>query len=513
LSQGRKDEPESVLFIPSADIYRHIPKTHFYETLGRVLDLEFVRELTRPVYAEKLGRPSLDPVVFFKCMLVAFFENIVYDTELEFRIADSLTIRKFLGYCLDERTPDESTLRKTRQRMPEEAFRAVGDYVLDVCCSHSLLKGRALGTDSTLVDASASMDSLRHKELGCSYEEFVLALRRQDSPDATKSEARQADRRREGKASNSEWESGTDPEAKIMQHSDGHTHLSYKVDTTVDLETGVIVSAGADLANVSDQSDCLQRVDEAIEALAKRGLEPEVVVADKGHHSGGNLAGIAERGLVPLISSPNHNRGNPGFERDDFRYDQEHDWVICPEGQILYRQCKRDSSSRHYKAKGRACKGCPNFGVCTRNPRGRAVSISVHEEEVKANRERVRGEGTRPLMQIRRQRGEAPFGHFKSFGGMRRMSGRGLSFANKKALMAAAGWNLLILMGALTRTASLGVIRALIYFTEALLKGLRGLLRASWPQGPPKQQGEHPGYPTQLSPSMINQNTPLSGGC
>ena len=217
MSQGRKNEVESALFIPTGDIYRHIPKTHFYETLGRALDLSFVYEMTRSVYAEKLGRPSLDPVVFFKCMLVAFFENITYDMELEFRIADSLLLRKFLGYSLDERTPDESTIRKTRQRMPEEAFRAVGDYVLDVCQKHGLLKGRALGTDSSQVEANASMDSLRHKELGCTYEEFVLALRRQDNPEATQSEARQADRKREGKASNTDWESATDAQARIMR--------------------------------------------------------------------------------------------------------------------------------------------------------------------------------------------------------------------------------------------------------------------------------------------------------
>jgi transposase len=177
------------LFIESSRIYEHIPKKHFYEVLGRLLDLRFIYELTEPLYADGIGRPSLDPVVFIKCMLVAFFENIIYDTELEFRIADSLVLRKFLGYDLDERTPDESTLRKTRQKMPQEVFRAVFDRVLDMCQEHGLLKGRAIGTDSTLVDANASMDSLAHKELGCSYEEFILALRRQDAPDASKGEA------------------------------------------------------------------------------------------------------------------------------------------------------------------------------------------------------------------------------------------------------------------------------------------------------------------------------------
>ena len=115
--------------------------------------------------------------------------------------------------------------------MPQEVFRAVFDRVLDMCQEQGLLKGRAIGTDSTLVDASASMDSLAHKELGCTYEEYMLALRRQDAPDASKGEAIQADRDREGKAGNADWASTTDRDARVMQHADGHTHLSYKVDT------------------------------------------------------------------------------------------------------------------------------------------------------------------------------------------------------------------------------------------------------------------------------------------
>jgi transposase len=169
LSQGKKEEPEPTLWIPSTEVYAHIPREHFYEQLGRVLSLDFIYELTKPLYADGIGRPSLDPVVFFKCMLIGFFENIVYDTHLEFRIADSLTFRKFLGYSLEQRTPDESTLRKTRQKMPLEVFDEVFAYVLDVCQSQGLLKGRAIGTDSTQIDANASMDSLRHKELGCTY--------------------------------------------------------------------------------------------------------------------------------------------------------------------------------------------------------------------------------------------------------------------------------------------------------------------------------------------------------
>jgi transposase len=443
LSQGKKARPEPALWIPTTEVYAHIPRDHFYEQLGRTLSLGFIYELTKPLYADGIGRPSLDPVVFFKCMLIGFFENIVYDTHLEFRIADSFTFRKFLGYSLEQRTPDESTLRKTRQKMPVEVFDAVFAYVLDVCQSKGLLKGRAIGVDSTQIDANAAMDSLRHKELGCSYEEYVLALRRQDLPDATKGDAISADKKREGKASNRNWESTTDPEARVMQHSDGHTHLSYKVDTTVDLETGVIVSAGASFANISDQADFLEHVDAAREVLSERGMDVVAVVADKGHHSGENLTGIEDRDIIGLISSPRVNSGAEGFRRENFGYDEAADALICPRGEMLSRQKNRDATHRYYKGRGSACKKCPNFGVCTKSKSGRVVSVSIYEEIIKANRERVHCEAARPLMMIRRQRGEAPFGFFKQFGGLTRFAGRGLQYAAKKTILAAAGWNLL----------------------------------------------------------------------
>lgn len=477
MSQGKKEDGSPTLFVLTGEVYRHIPKTHFYEELRRTLDLSFVYDLTKPLYAQKMGRPSLDPTVFFKCMLIGFFENIVYDTELEYRLADSLTFRKFLGYALDERTPDESTLRKTRQKMPAEAFGAVFDYVLSVCEASDLLKGRAIGTDSTAIDANASMDSLRHKELGCTYEEYMLAMKRQDTPDATKGEAMASDRDRQGKASNRDWESSTDSESRVIQHADGHTHLSYKVDTSVDLETGIIVCAGAGPANISDQSDFLERVDEVTETLAQRGLTAQVVVADKGHHSGENLAGMEEREPVALISSPKTTRGKPGFRREDFAPGKQDDKLICPMGQVLSRVSKRDESSRQYKARGSVCRSCPHFGVCTTSKTGRSVSISAYEELILANRKRVHSEEARPLMQIRRQRGEAPFGYFKMFGGLRRFAGRGLGYAVKKTLIAALGWNLLILIKKHMRDRAVDwSVSGLIRLVSELCERLRGHL-------------------------------------
>lgn len=445
MSQGTKRIAPPSLFIPSGDPYAHIPKRHFYERLDALIDLSFVRELTAPLYAEKMGRPSLAPVVFIQCMLVAFFENIVADRALEFRLADSLVIRQYLGSGLEERTPDESTLRKPRQRMPEEVFRLVFMRVLAAGAQRGLVSGRALGMDSTMVDATASMDSLGHKEVGCSYEEFMLALKRQDAPEAPHEEAKASDKERAGQASNRDWASPTDPDARVMPHADKHTHLSYHVDATVDLPSGVIVSVGADSADHSDQQTCLDRVDEAVENVEAVGGTPQMIVAAKGHPRGENLRGIEERGLIPLISSPCQTRGAEGCRREDFSDDEESDSYTCPAGQALARRTSR-LDTQLYQARGAVCRACPHFGVCTKSKTGRGLSIRLDDDLIQQNRARGHHPDARPIMMIRRQRGEAPFGFFKQFGGLARLTGRGVTYATKKALLAGIGWNLRKLM-------------------------------------------------------------------
>jgi transposase len=443
-----KTPSEPALFVLTSELHAHIPKRHFYEQLGQLLDLTFVRPLTAGLYAPRLGRPSLDPVVFFKCMLVAFFENVIYDTELEFRLADSLVIRKFLGYGLEERTPDESTLRKTRQAMPDEVFRTVFERVLAQCKQHGLVRGRALGTDSSYVDANASLDSLVHRELGCSYEEFMVAVRRQDEPELTAAEAQRRDRQAHLPLDNATWVSTTDPEARIRQHRDGHTHLSYTLETVVDLETGVVVQVSAEPADLGDTGTVLDRVEAACQALADLGLEtaPRVLVADKGHEEGTVLEELEARGLVPLISSKRQSQGAPGFRQQDFSYNAVADTYTCPAGKLLTRRADRAGRQQYRIVGTTVCRQCVHFGRCTRAAKGRRLLIHPQAEALAANRERVHRPEVRPLLTARRTRGEAPFAYFKQFGGLRRIAGRGVIYTLKKALIAGMGWNMLRLL-------------------------------------------------------------------
>ena len=447
--QGQKAPPEPQLFV-YADPYAKLPRSPFYEALQRYLRLEWVREATAGLYADGIGRPSIDPVVFVKLMLVAYFENCVGDSELELRAADSLTVRRFLGYALEEDTPDRTTILKTRQRWPQEVFEAIFLRVLEQLADAGLVKGKHLATDTALVDANASMDSLRHREFGCSYWQFVKALYSQGGQTPTASEIAAKDAARPNKASNQEWVSSTDCDAAVAVHPDGHTGLSYRLDATVDLDTGVIVQIGAEPGDLRDSVDLPQRLEEARENLSQVGVSPEALTADRGHHSGDNLAEVEEQGVAPVIRE-RAPAGHPGFRPEDFTYDPEADEYICPAGQRLTRKgLARDGEAQRYQATGKMCRACEHFGTCTRSPQGRVIRRAPYQAELERNRLRVRSPDGKALLGRHRQYAEAPWSYAKSYGGLGRMSPRGLENAAKKALVQGIGWNVMKLIAHLT---------------------------------------------------------------
>jgi hypothetical protein len=445
--QGHKSPPEESLFVYH-DPYRELPRSRFYEALEKHLDLEWVREATRGLYAEGVGRPSLDPVVFVKLNLVAYFENVVGDSELAFRAADSLTIRRFLGYGLEERTPERTTILKCRQRWPEEMFAAIFLRVLEQLAGEGLVKGEHLGTDTVLIDANAAMDSLRHREFGVSYQEFVRALYSQEATSASEAAAKDAHRPKKG--SNGEWVSGTDPEAAVAVHPDGHTALSYRLDATVDLDTGAVVQIGAEPGNVRDNVDLPQRLEEAKANLEELGLQPESVTADRGHHSRENVVELEAMGVSPIIRA-RAQLGPAGFREQDFQYMPEEDAYQCPAGARLTRRSSSCAEGRvHYRASGGTCQQCDHFGVCTKSAAGRTIVRAAPCEEVERNRERVHSVDGRFLLGQHRQRAEGPWSYAKLYGGLARMGPRGLANAIKKALVQGIGWNVMRLIAHLT---------------------------------------------------------------
>ena len=194
------------------------PGHPFYEKLNRVLDRAkfdvFCESECAKFYHSRLGRPSLAPGVYFRTLLIGFFEGIGSERGIAWRVADSLSLRRFLKYGLDEATPDHVTISRTRRLIDEQAHHAVFTFVLGEVAKRGLLKGKTIGIDATSLEANAAMKSIVRRDTGESYMEYLRRLAKDADSQASDEELRRADRKRKKKASNEEWKIRMTPTRK-----------------------------------------------------------------------------------------------------------------------------------------------------------------------------------------------------------------------------------------------------------------------------------------------------------
>jgi len=320
---GRQRQEE--LWIATATLAR--PASHpFYERLNRLLDEsgfdEFVEEVSRPFYARVMGRPGLAPGIYFRLLLVGYFEGIDSERGIAWRANDSLGIRSFLRIALDERTPDHSTISRTRRLIDIEAHRTVFAWILGILAEHGLLRGKTIGIDATTLEANAALRSIVRRDTGEAYEDFLRKLAQESGiPTPTRAQLARLDRKRPKKGSNEEWTHPHDPEARIMKMKDGRTHLAHKAEHAVDMETGAVVAVTVQAANAGDTETVYPTLEQAAEhivAVAEAlkeesgggaiGEGPLELVTDKGYHSREVVRELSEVGVRTYISEPDRER-------------------------------------------------------------------------------------------------------------------------------------------------------------------------------------------------------------
>jgi transposase len=315
-------ERQSELWIAGTALPR-TPGHPFYEKLNGVLAEHgfdaFAQEACAPYYAEKLGRPSLAPAVYFKMLFIGFFEGIDSERGIAWRVADSMALRDFLGYALTEGTPDHSTLSRTRRLLSLETHHAVFTWVLGVLTDAQLLRGDTLGIDATTLEANAALRSIVRRDTGETYQEFLTRLAQASGIETpTREDLAKIDKNRPGKGSNKDWRNPHDPDARITKMKDGRTHLAHKSEHAVDLETGAIVAVtlqGADQGDTTTIHETLDQTkdnicDVAQDRRRRNTIKPlREIVADKGYHSNDTLRTLHEgHGLTTCISEPDRGR-------------------------------------------------------------------------------------------------------------------------------------------------------------------------------------------------------------
>jgi transposase len=368
----------------------------FFEKLNQLLQKHGFDTMAETVcakfYADGVGRPSTPPGVYFRMLLIGFFEGIDSERGIAWRTSDSIALRSFLGYSPVEATPDHSNLSRTRRRIDVETHQAVFDWVLAVLAKEGLLKGKTLGIDATTLEANAALRSIVRRDTGESYEEFLDGLAKASGVETpTREDRSKIDKNRKGKGSNKDWESPSDPDARITKMKDGRTHLAHKAEHAVDMETGAVVAVtlqGADRGDTTTIHETLTAARESVgnvaaDATARKSLKPmREAVCDKGYHGGECLVRVQEEHhLRTYVSEPKRGRRK---------------W----EG-------KRDQQAAVY-----------------------------------SNRQRIGGKRGKAHMRKRGELVERSFAHVYDTGGMRRTHLRGHQNILKRLLIHTAGFNL-----------------------------------------------------------------------
>jgi transposase len=289
------------------------PRHAFYDWCNEVLaEAEFdeaVEMLCQPHYKDGVGRPSIPPGRYFRMLFVGQFEGLDSEREIAWRCADSLSLHRFLRLADSETVPDHSTLSVTRSRLPLEAHHAVFGFLLEIADKHALVRGKRIGVDASTQEANAALRRLVRRDTGEDYQEMLRRLARESGIETpTAEDLIRFDRARKNKTlSNADWASPTDPEARIARMKDGTTHLAYKPEHAVDLDTGVIVAARIHPADQGDTQTLAATLEQAEAMLDLVGLAPTPeapaeMIADKGYHSREGLKALEDSAWKSRIS-------------------------------------------------------------------------------------------------------------------------------------------------------------------------------------------------------------------
>ena len=450
MSMGHRQKSQSPLWIAHHELTPG-PGHRFYETLNELLrEAAFDQQaeaLCAPYYeaAHVPGRKSVAPGIYFRMHLVGFFEGIESERGLEWRFADSLSLRQFLGLPLTQRVPDHSTLSRTRQRLPLDVHQAVFALILGIVETKGLLKGRVLGVDSTYLRADASMKAIVRRDTRENYAEFVLRLATEAGvPTPTAEDARRLDRTRKGKkTSNREWVSRTDQDARIAKLKDGRTRLAYKPEHVVDLETGAIVAAvvhGADVADPASVDMSLERAEANLQTA--RGGDPEAPQPEDPTPTEDDTPSGARQPRRKVVADKGYHKATLLRRLKAQRYR-----TYIPE--------RRQAGRRRWTDKG-----------------GTPTAVAFHQN---------RARGLRPLgkryHRWRSERVERSFAHVCETGAARRTRLRGRANVEKRYLLQAAGANLALVMRTLY---GLGTPRGWAERAQEALRAFVVSMRALW---------------------------------
>ena len=478
--QGRKNYNEKLFH--NFQLSDRVRGDNFYRQLREQLDLNFLYKSTATYYSTE-GQESIDPVVFFKLILVGYFENLNSDRKIIDHAGLRLDILLFIGYDIDEALPWHSTLSRTRKLYGEQVFLQLFKQVLKLCIDKGMVCGKRQAIDSAYIKANASLDSLVEKEV---LDDAVTFSKELTDNDETHVMPIQEDAIREKKTisylrkqkvekhhkwkeekykgqhkmskellestgesrpkflSNHTHYSTTDADARISVKPGKPRQLNYSAQVAVDTAHHVITCIGADYSDKRDSQSMEQVVEQTKTNLSENGLEIEEALMDAGYSSGTALKYLEEQNITGYI--PNFGLYKP--EREGFIYNKEKDQYECQRGLkavLPYKSTTTDAlgfEKKSYRSSSKVCKHCPLRNECIGKSDYKKIDDSVHKEYYDRMHQRMQTRKAKRMMRLRSSTVEPVLGTLINFGGMRRIWTRGIKGANKCMICAGIAYNL-----------------------------------------------------------------------
>ena len=428
-----------------------VPKDNFYRQVEKCIDLSFVRDLVCHLYSA-FGRPYIDPVVFFKLQLIAFFEGIRSERLLMETVSLNLAHRWFIGYDLDEAVPDHSSLSKIRERYGMQIFQHFFEHIVELCVEARLVWGEELYFDSTKVDANAAISSMTDRTV-LEADQHLEEIWKNDKKGASNvtlqglvekynGQRLTGSRKPSYKRITDEKVSLTDPDAAPMwAQGGGSVVLGNRDHYIVDGgKARIILSALVAPASVMDNTPLLDLVDWT---CSRWQLEPKIAAGDAKYGMVPNIVGLEERGIKVYLPIPDLSKRSEYYPSDLFQYDTENDQYICPQKYELPLWSRRKSEEKFiYRADAEVCNACPVKDECTGSKSGRHIFRSFYHEYIDKVKAYHQTEVYKKAMRKRSVWVEPLFGEAKDFHRLRRFRLRGLNKVNIEGMMIAAGKNL-----------------------------------------------------------------------
>jgi len=501
--QGKKHYTEKLF--TNFQLSDRVPRDNFYRKLKETLDLEFLYKETQKYYGTE-GQQSIDPVVFFKLILVGYLENQNSDRKIINHVSMRLDILYFINYDIDDELPWHSTLSRTRGLYGEEIFRNLFKKVLGLCVSKKMVGGKRQAIDSAYIKANASLDSLAEKEIMDDVDDFTDELNNNDESKKTitTKKKKEVDSHHKWKTkeykgqpgdkqkkageidefgniirpkflSNHTHFSKTDGDARISVKPGKPRQMNYSAQTSVDTKNHVITNILADYSDKRDSQSLKQVIEQTRENLSHTNLQLEEILADTGYSSGRALKYLKENNITGYIP----NFGQYKNTREGFTYDKESDEYTCSQGKKLrFKKIQqvKNKEMREYRSSRLDCKDCVLRSVCIGTSFEKKITDSIHKPLYDEMHERLKTEKAKRLKKQRSSTVEPVLGTLINFMGMRRIWTRGIKNANKFMLGAAIAYNIKKYMNFVHKTAKTKVQA----MSKELEKTKQGLINTVW---------------------------------